>query len=241
MSKLYFVSGTMGSGKSTQLISKDYNYRENGKKTIILKPTTDTRNGVYKHGEFGKTYSRPMKEGADCLFLDVGRFNEVGYDRIKDKDIVFVDEAQFLSKADVDFLASIPDELDIPVLAYGLKTTAEGELFEGSAHLLAMADEIEIMISVCSFCGRRASHHVRISGGEYLTGNAGVEGNGVEYKACCRKCFKAFRELQKAENIFYRVVSEKGIILSVFDRRQEAEDYIKHGNLRDCKIVESKG
>lgn len=236
MSKLYFVCGCMNAGKSTALISKDYNYRENGKKTIILKPTTDTRNGVYKHGEFGKTYSRPMKEGADCLFLDVGRFNEVGYDRIKDKDIVFVDEAQFLSKADVDFLSSIPDELDIPVLAYGLKTTAEGELFEGSAHLLAMADEIEIMISVCSFCGRRASHHVRISKGE-----DDIEGNGTEYKACCRKCFKAFREMQKAENVFYRVVSGKGIILSVFDRRQGAEDYIKHGNLRNCKIVESKG
>ena len=82
----------------------------------------------------------------------------------------------------------------MPVLAYGLKTTAEGDLFEGSARLLALADEIEIMISVCSFCGRRASHHVRISGGERLAGNAGVEGNGVTYKACCRKCFKKITE-----------------------------------------------
>lgn len=193
MSKLFFITGTMGSGKSTQLIAKDYNYRENGKKTLILKPTVDTRNGIYKHGEFGKTYSRPMKEGANCLFLDSGKFSEVEkYENIKNKDIIFVDESQFLTKSDVDFLASIPDELDIPILAYGLKTTAEGELFEGSAHLLAMADEIEIMISVCSFCGRRASHHVRISGGEYLIGNAGVEGNGVVYKACCRRCFKEF-------------------------------------------------
>lgn len=193
MSKLFFITGTMGSGKSTQLIAKDYNYRENGKKTLILKPTIDTRNGAYKHGEFGKTYSRPMKEGANCLFLDSGKFSEVEkYENIRNKDIIFVDESQFLTKSDVDFLTSIPDELDIPVLAYGLKTTAEGELFEGSSHLLAMADEIEIMISVCSFCGRRASHHVRISGGEYLIGNAGVEGNGVTYKACCRRCFKEF-------------------------------------------------
>ena len=201
MSKLYFVCGCMNSGKSTNLIAKDYNYRENGKKTLILKPTTDTRNGTYHHFEMGKTFSRPMKEGADCLFLDAGRFDELGLEAVKDKDIVFVDEAQFLTPSDVDFLASIPDELDIPVLAYGLKTTAEGDLFQGSARLLAMADEIEIMISVCSFCGRRASHHVRISGGERLAGNAGVEGNGVAYKACCRKCFKKITEgIERVKN-----------------------------------------
>ena len=194
MSKLFFITGTMGAAKSANLIAKDYNYRENGKKTLILKPTTDTRNGTYHHFEIGKTYSRAIKEGADCLFLDAGRFDELGLEAVKDKDIVFVDEAQFLTQSDVDFLASIPDELDIPVLAYGLKTTAEGDLFEGSTRLLALADEIEIMISVCSFCGRRASHHVRISGGERLAGNAGVEGNGVKYKACCRKCFKKLTE-----------------------------------------------
>ena len=191
----------MGAAKSTNLIAKDYNYRENGKKTLILKPTTDTRNGIYRHGEMGKTYSRALKAGADCLFLDAGRFDELGLEAVKDKDIVFVDEAQFLTRSDVDFLASIPDELDIPVLAYGLKTTAEGDLFPGSARLLAMADEIEIMISVCSFCGRRASHHVRISGGERLIGNAGVEGNGVAYKACCRKCFKKITEgIERVKN-----------------------------------------
>ena len=201
MSKLFFITGTMGAAKSTNLIAKDYNYRENGKKTLILKPTTDTRNGTYHHFEMGKTFSRPMKEGADCLFLDAGRFDELGLEAVKDKDIVFVDEAQFLTQSDVDFLASIPDELDIPVLAYGLKTTAEGDLFEGSARLLALADEIEIMISVCSFCGRRASHHVRISGGERLAGNAGVEGNGVAYKACCRKCFKKITEgIERVKN-----------------------------------------
>lgn len=191
MSKLHFIAGTMGSGKSTQLIAKEFNYRENGKKTLVLKPTTDTRNGTYKHGEWGKTFSRPMKDGAKCLFLDAGRFVEAkDLVDLKSFDVVFCDESQFLAKEDVDFLCSIPDDLNIPVLAYGLKTTAEGDLFEGSSALLAMADEVEIMISVCSFCGRRASHHVRVSGGKFLQGNAGVEGNGVEYKSCCRKCFK---------------------------------------------------
>lgn len=191
MSKLHFITATMGAGKSTQLLAKNYNYLENGKKTLILKPTTDTREGSYGHLEWGKTYSRPMKDGAECLFLDPGKFQE-GLSEIRGKDIVFIDEAQFLTRDDVMLLTEIPDEMDIPVLAYGLKTTAEGDLFEGSAALLAMADEIEIMISVCSFCGRRASHHVRISGGKRLIGNAGVEGNGVVYKACCRRCFKKF-------------------------------------------------
>ena len=185
----------MNSGKSTALITKEFNYRENGKKTLIVKPTTDTRNGAWTHGQWGKTFSRPMKSGSECLFLDPNRWNEIEeYTTIADKDIVFVDEVQFCAPSDVDEMARWVDEYNVPVLAYGLKTTAEGDLFEGSARLLALADEIEIMISVCSFCGRRASHHVRISGGERLAGNAGVEGNGVKYKACCRRCFKKITE-----------------------------------------------
>lgn len=191
MAKLYFICGTMGSAKSTQLMAKDYNYRENGKKTLILKPTTDTRNGVFSHGEFGLTYARPIKQGVECLFLEPKRFNELGkFSDFKSKDIIFVDESQFCDPRDIDFLATIPDEYSVSVIMYGLKTTAEGDLFPGSARLLAMADEIEIMISVCSFCGRRASHHVRISGGERLIGNAGVESDDVKYKSCCRRCFK---------------------------------------------------
>lgn len=191
MSKLYFITSTMGGGKSTQLLAKEFNYRENRKKTLIVKPTTDTRNGTWKHGEWGETFSRPMKQGSKCLFLDPGRWNEIeNYADVRDLDIVFVDEAQFCAPEDVDEMARWVDEYGIPCLAYGLKTTAEGDLFPGSARLLAMADEIEIMISVCSFCGRRASHHVRISGGERLIGNAGVESDDVKYKACCRRCFK---------------------------------------------------
>lgn len=191
MSKLYFICGTMNSGKSTALIAKEFNYRENGKKTLIVKPTTDTRNGTWGHGEWGFTFSRPMKQGSRCLFLEPNRWNEIeNYVSVKDLDIVFVDEAQFCSAADVDEMGRWVDSYDVPVLVYGLKTTAEGDLFEGSARLLALADEIEIMISVCSFCGRRASHHVRIAGGRKLAGNAGVEGGGVAYKACCRRCFK---------------------------------------------------
>ena len=202
MSKLYFITSTMGGGKSTQLLAKEFNYRENGKKTLIVKPTTDTRNGAWTHGQWGKTFSRPMKSGSECLFLDPNRWNEIEkYTMIADKDIIFVDEVQFCAPSDVDEMARWVDEYNVPVLAYGLKTTAEGDLFEGSARLLALADEIEIMISVCSFCGRRASHHVRISGGERLAGNAGVEGNGVAYKACCRKCFKKITEgIERVKN-----------------------------------------
>ncbi len=201
MSKLYFITSTMGGGKSTQLLAKEFNYRENGKKTLIVKPTTDTRNGTWGHGEWGLTFSRPMKQGSKCLFLEPGRWNEIeNYVSVRDLDIIFVDEAQFCSAADVDEMARWVDSYEIPCLVYGLKTTAEGDLFEGSARLLALADEIEIMISVCSFCGRRASHHVRVSGGRKLVGNAGVEGDGVVYKACCRRCFKRILQEQGDES-----------------------------------------
>jgi len=199
MSKLYFICGTMNSGKSTALITKEFNYRENGKKTLIVKPTTDTRNGTWGHGEWGLTYSRPMKQGSKCLFLEPGRWNEIeNYVDVRDLDIIFVDEAQFCSATDVDEMARWVDEYGRSVLVYALKTTAEGDLFPGSARLLALADEIEIMISVCSFCGRRASHHVRISGGRKLVGNLGVESEDVKYKACCRRCFKRILSEQES-------------------------------------------
>lgn len=199
MSKLYFICGCMGSGKSTALITKEFNYRENGKKTLIVKPTTDTRNGVWSHGQLGETFSRPMKQGSKCLFLEPGRWNEIeNYVDVRNLDIVFVDEAQFCYESDVDEMARWVDEYSVPVLAYGLKTTAEGDLFPGSARLLALADEIEIMISVCSFCGRRASHHVRVCGGKKLIGNLGVESDDVKYKACCRRCFKKVMGEQEA-------------------------------------------
>ena len=108
----------MNSGKSTALITKEFNYRENGKKTLIVKPTTDTRNGAWTHGQWGKTFSRPMKSGSECLFLDPNRWNEIEkHTMIADKDIIFVDEVQFCSPSDVDEMARWLDEYNIPVFA----------------------------------------------------------------------------------------------------------------------------
>lgn len=190
MAKLFFIYGTMGSSKSSLLICKNHSYKEKGKKTLIIKPTTDTRNGAFGHGQFGSTCSRPIPEGPECLFLDPGNFKDLPkFVDVENLDIIFVDESQFCKKEDIYYLSDVVDDLNIPVMCYGLKTTAEGDLFEGSSALLAIADELEETIGICD-CGRRATHHIRVSGGKYLAGNAGCESKDVKYESCCRRCFK---------------------------------------------------
>lgn len=192
MAKLAFVYGPMNSAKSARLLATNHCYLEKGMKPLIVKSTIDVRNGRYNHGEWGKTTSRAIPQGAECLFLDSGRFSEM--ERFVDliyTDVILVDEAQFLMKDDVWYLSDIVDEYDLAVVSYGLKTNAEGELFEGSAALLAMADELEECRGICK-CGRRATHHIRLSGGTGLVGEAGVESEDVKYESVCRRCFKEF-------------------------------------------------
>lgn len=126
------------------------------------------------------------------MFLESDRFNELeNFVDLNTVDVVLVDEAQFLTKQDVWFLSQIVDDNGISVMAYGLKTNANGELFEGSEALLTLADELEECRGICK-CGRRATHHIRLSGGSDLTGEAGVESEDVKYESVCRKCFKKF-------------------------------------------------
>lgn len=194
MAKLSFIYGPMNSSKSMRSIGLRHSYFEKGKKAIIVKPTTDTRCGKYKHLEEGITTSRAILQGAPALFCDPDRFDELDIKGMN-LDALIVDEAQFLSKKDVWTLSKVVDTLNIPVIAFGLKTTAEGDLFEGSAALLAMADELEEARGICK-CGKRATHHVRVSGGKYLVGNAGCESEDVKYESVCRRCFMKFMKQQ---------------------------------------------
>lgn len=192
MAKLSFVFGSMNSAKSARLLATNHCYIEKGMRPLIVKSTIDVRNGRYSHGEWGKTTSRAIPQGAECLFLESGRFNEMEqFADLTEVDVILVDEAQFLMKDDVWYLSDIVDEYEIPGICYGLKTNAEGELFEGSSALLAMADELEECRGICK-CGRRATHHIRLSGGTGLVGEAGVESEGVKYESVCRRCFKEF-------------------------------------------------
>lgn len=197
MGKLSYIYGTMNSAKTTAALTSEHCYRENGRKTIILKPNTDIRDGKYGHLEFGPIKSRLIRTGPKALYLEPTKFSDAA-DFIKGKDIVFVDEVQFLSKKDVWWLSDIVDGSvtgkSVPVVCYGLKTDAEGNLFEGSEAMLAVADELEERRSVCSFCGKRATMHIRTSGEVGLVGAEGCEGNGITYKSVCRSCFKKYQK-----------------------------------------------
>ncbi|MEX0646045.1 MAG: thymidine kinase, partial [Parvularculaceae bacterium] len=171
MAKLYFNYSAMNAGKSTALLQASFNYRERGMRTMVYTAAIDDRvsRGVVASRIGLKGEARAFDESAD-LYRDI----EVAHnsDRIA---CVFVDEAQFLSKAHVLQLASIVDDLRLPVLCYGLRTDFRGELFEGSRWLLALADEINELKTICA-CGAKATMNLRID----KDGMAVREGESIE-------------------------------------------------------------
>lgn len=175
MAKLYFRYGAMGSSKTANAIMVDYNYRERGQKSLILKPQLDTRDGDRVVG------SRSGLR-APCLF-----FEELSSINPRDYDCIIVDEAQFLTKAQVQQLVDIVDQLDVPVICYGLRADFQQNLFEGSKWLLAWADTIEEVKTVC-WCGRKATCNARISGGRVVkAGEQIMLGGNESYVALCRR------------------------------------------------------
>jgi thymidine kinase len=187
MAKLYFYYSSMNAGKSTALLQSSYNYRERGMTTLILAPDFDDRYAV------GKVTSRiGLESSATTFSSDADLFRLVrGRDLDSPLHCVLVDEAQFLSKEQVHQLGEITDELNIPVLAYGLRTDFQGEPFEGSKYLLAWADSLIELKAIC-FCGSKATMVIRLD----ADGNAVAQGSQVEiggndrYVSMCRKHFK---------------------------------------------------
>jgi thymidine kinase len=187
MAKLYFYYSSMNAGKSTALLQSSYNYRERGMNTLVLAPNLDDRYGA------GKVTSRIGIE-ADARTFDPGDdLLEVVDARNKHSQIhcVLIDEAQFLTKDQVFQLGEVTDKLNIPVLAYGLRTDFQGEPFEGSKYLLAWSDNLRELKAICD-CGSKATMVVRFDEG----GNAITEGSQIEiggndrYVSMCRKHFK---------------------------------------------------
>src|SRR5690606_8843506 len=188
MAKLYFYYSAMNAGKSTTLLQSAHNYRERGMRTLILTPRLDDRHGV------GVVSSRIGLKAQATAF---GRDDEL--DSLARADIaahgtlhcVLVDEAQFLAKAQVWQLSEIVDSLRIPVLAYGLRTDFRGELFEGSQYLLAWADELSEIKTICH-SGSKATMVVRVDDhGRAVTEGAQVEIGGNErYVSVSRAQFK---------------------------------------------------
>ncbi|MBE7635353.1 thymidine kinase [Sneathiella sp. P13V-1] len=187
MAKLYFYYSTMNAGKSTTLLQSSFNYEERGMKTLLLTAAFDDRYGV------GKIASRIGLEADAFLFsedTDVLKLisNEKENRRV---DCVLVDESQFLSRDQVFQLSEVADKLKIPVLCYGLRTDFQGNLFEGSQHLLAWADELKELKTICH-CGRKATMVIRVDeSGEPIRQGAQKEiGGNDRYVALCRQHFK---------------------------------------------------
>ncbi|WP_099864427.1 thymidine kinase [Pararhizobium haloflavum] len=184
MAKLYFSYASMNAGKSTVLLQASYNYRERGMRTLLLTAALDDRAGS------GRIASRiglaedatPFTEGDD-LFAFVKAEHAKGA-----VACVFVDEAQFLTERQVWQLARVADDLSIPVMSYGLRTDFQGNLFPGSRALLAIADELREIRTICS-CGRKATMVVRMDGtGEPVREGAQIDiGGNDKYVSYCRR------------------------------------------------------
>jgi thymidine kinase len=188
MAKLYFYYSAMNAGKTTTLLQSAHNYRERGMRTLIMTPQLDDRNGR------GVVASRIGLKARGRMFVRDDDLFAIARDNIAANGAlhcVLVDEAQFLSKAQAWQLSDVVDRLRIPVLAYGLRTDFRGELFEGSQYLLAWADELTEIKTICH-TGKKATMVVRVDEhGRVVTDGPQVEIGGNErYVSVSRAEFK---------------------------------------------------
>ena len=184
MAKLYFNFSAMNAGKSTVLLQASHNYHEQGMRTLLMTAALDDRAGV------GRIASRiGLGKAADLFDAETDVFVHIQARHAKAPlDCVLIDEAQFLSREQVWQLARVADELGIPVLCYGLRTDFRGELFEGSEALLAIADHLREIRTIC-WCGSKATMVLRMDadGTPVKAGTQVVIGGNDVYASVCRK------------------------------------------------------
>ena len=187
MAKLYFYYSAMNAGKSTILLQSAYNYKERGMDTILFSPAIDSRYGDSKiHSRIGLS--------ADAVLYDAefDLFNHTSIQLQSNPKIqcILVDEAQFLSKQQVIQLTQIVDQLNIPVLSYGLRSDFQGEPFEGSQYLLVWADNLIEIKTVCH-CGKKAIMNTRMdASGKFTKQGEQIQiGGNDQYISMCRKHF----------------------------------------------------
>ena len=188
MAKLYFYYSAMNAGKTTTLLQSSHNYAERGMTTLLLKPLIDDREGLNViRSRVGLEADAMNFEKDDNLLQTI----EVQH-KTKSLNCVLVDEAQFLTRDQVIQLGDVVDRLEIPVLCYGLRTDFLGELFEGSRSLLAWADELREIKTVCH-CGKKAIMTVRLNEeGKPLQAGEQIQIGGNEsYVSMCRRHFKS--------------------------------------------------
>ena len=182
----------MNAGKSTALLQSNYSYHERGMETLLFLPKIDADSND------GKIHSRiGLTAGAHSVDLNFNFFNFVSQEKIK-KNIscILIDEVQFLTKDQVRQVCKVSDELNIPAMCYGIRTDFQGKLFEGSAELLALADNLIELKTVCD-CGRKAIMVVRLDekGKVVKDGDQIKIGGNDSYKVFCRKHFRELTQL----------------------------------------------
>ncbi len=187
MAKLYFYYSSMNAGKSTSLLQSSYNYKERGMDTLVLAPELDDRYGV------GRVTSRiGLESDATTFQRDTNLFHLIEQ-RLANTPLhcILIDEAQFLTKQQVSELGDIADYLNVPVLAYGLRTDFQGEPFEGSKYLLAWSDNLKELKAICH-CGAKATMVIRVDEhGKPIREGAQIEiGGNDRYVSLCRKHYK---------------------------------------------------
>ena len=182
MAKLYFRYGVMGSSKTANALMVRYNYEERGQKALMVKPAVDQRDGErIVTSRIGLTHG--------CIYFS--ELKAMTPEEITANQCIIVDEAQFLTKDDVYFLTELVDTLKIPVICYGLRADFKGDLFPGSEALLAWADIIEEVKTIC-WCGKKATYNARFDerGVVLKEGDQVVLGANDCYIGLCRKHWK---------------------------------------------------
>jgi thymidine kinase len=192
LAKVHFFYSTMNAGKSTALLQSNYNYQERGMDTLLFLPEIDAASNNNKiHSRIGLTAA------AHPVSADFNFYKFVSLEQMK-KPIhcILIDEAQFLTKDQIRQVCRISDELNIPAMCYGIRTDFQGQLFEGSAELLALADYLIELKTVCD-CGRKAIMVVRLDEhGKVVTDGDQIKiGGNDTYKVFCRKHFRELTQL----------------------------------------------
>tara|TARA_B100001029_G_scaffold20040_1_gene13253 strand:- start:2140 stop:2724 length:585 start_codon:yes stop_codon:yes gene_type:complete len=186
MAALHFIYSTMNAGKSTALLQASHGYRERGLETMVFTSSKDDR-----YGE-SEVVSRVGLRSPAHTYSESDNILKMVHDENEKHELscILIDEAQFLTKDQVKQLGKIVDELKITVMAFGIRTDFQGELFEGSKYLLAWADKLKELRAVCH-CGSKATMIVRVSeeGSIMRSGDQVEIGGNERYLSLCRKCF----------------------------------------------------
>jgi len=182
MAQLYFRYSTMNAGKSTEILKIAHNYEEQNKRVLLFTPALDDRFGK------GVITSRMGFQREALIISD--RMDLIEEVRRQEPACVLVDEGQFLSRGQVIALTRVVDEIDVPVIVYGLKNDFRNRLFPGSESLLLFADKIEEVKTVCWYCHKKATMLIRMRDGKPVNTGAQVEiGGNDKYVSVCRRCY----------------------------------------------------